>query len=265
MSAVTAEMLKIRTTKSWWGILLGGVIWVGLWTLGTAAFTGQSLDPEFPAPTPEDPDIARGVYTTGLTIFGYVFTMVLGVLAIGTEYRHKTVTPTFLATPRRWVAVISKWVATSAYSLLYGIVFLAVSVGIAVVTFSIRGFDIDLAHAELWRALGLCLLAFVLWGLIGMGIGTLVGNQIVAILLGVGFIVVEQIASGILLFVEWGPEVLRYFPSSATSALISPEVPDTGQPTVELLAWWTGALELVGIAAVFSLIGAALTLRRDVT
>lgn len=265
MSAVAAEMLKIRTTRAWWGILIGAVVWVGALSALAAAFTGQTFDPNFPQPTPEDPDVARGVYTSGLTNFGYVFTMVLGVLVIGTEYRHKTVTSTFLATPRRWVAVVAKWVATSAYSLLFGLVFLALSVALGALIFSIRGFAVDLADGELWRALALCLLAFVLWGLIGIGLGTLLGNQIVAMLVGIGFVVVELIATGILQFVSWGPDVLRYFPSNATSALISPEIPDNGQQLVELLPWWGGALELVLIAAVFSAIGAALTLRRDVT
>ncbi len=35
--------------------------------------------------------------------------------------------------------------------------------------------------------------------------------------------------------------------------------------STELLPWYGGALELVLIAAAFSAIGAALTLRRDVT
>ncbi len=265
MSAVSAELLKVRTTKAWWGILIGAVVWVGGLSALTAAFTGQSFDPSFPVPGPEDPDVARGVYTAGLTNFGYVFTMVLGVLVVGTEYRHQTITPTLLATPRRWKLVLAKFASSSAYAVLYGVVFLALSVGLGATIFSIRGFEVDLAQGELWRALGLCMLAFVLWALIGVGLGTLLGNQIVAILVGVGFIVVELIATGLLSIVSWGRDIIPFLPSNATSALISPEIPDTGQGVVDVLPWWGGAIELVLIAAVFAAIGAAITLRRDVT
>lgn len=265
MALVSTELLKVRTTRSWWGILIGAVVWIGGLSAIAAAFSGQSFDPSIPAPTPEDPDVARLVYTSGLTNFGYVFTMVLGTLIICTEFRHQTVTPTFLATPRRWRAVVAKWVAVALYSLLYGVIFLGISLGLGIAFFAARGFEIDLARSDLWRAMALCLLAFVLWGLIGIGLGTLIGNQIVAILVGIGFVVVELIASGILFFVEWGPDVLKFFPSNATQALISPQAVEGPGQSIELLPWWGGALELVLIAAVFSAVGAALTLRRDVT
>lgn len=265
MSAVSAELLKVRTTRSWWGILLGAVVWIGGLSALGAAFAGQSLDPSVPAPGPDDPDVARSVYTAGLTNLGYVFTMVLGVLVIGTEYRHQTITPTLLSTPRRWKLVVAKFVSSSTYAVVYGLVFLALSVGLGAMIFAIRGFDVDLSRGDLWRALALCVLAFVLWALIGVGLGTMIGNQVVAILVGIGFVVVELIANGLLSIVEWGRQVIPYLPSNATNALISPDLPETGPGAVEMLPWWGGAVELVVIAAVFSAIGAALTLRRDVT
>ena len=38
MSAVSAELLKVRTTKAWWGILIGAVVWVGGLSALAAAF-----------------------------------------------------------------------------------------------------------------------------------------------------------------------------------------------------------------------------------
>ena len=101
MSAVSAELLKVRTTKVWWGILIGAIVWVGGLSALAAAFTGRSIRPEHPDARPDDPDVARGVLHRRSHHFGYVFTMVLGVLVIGTEYRHQTITPTLLGTPRR--------------------------------------------------------------------------------------------------------------------------------------------------------------------
>ena len=48
-----------------------------------------------------DPDAgAANVYTAGLRL-AYLLTLAIGVMTIGSEYRHKTITTTFLATPKR--------------------------------------------------------------------------------------------------------------------------------------------------------------------
>ena len=60
-------------------------------------------------------------------------------------------------------------------------------------------------------------------------------------------------------------EVANYLPSQATSALVQPSTGAGGGLTVDLLPWWAGALVLVGYAAVAGVLGAAITLRRDIT
>lgn len=266
MTALLAtEVLKVRTTRSWWGMLLALACWAALWTLPNAFTTGIEFAPGQSVPGMADDSMARTVYTTGLTAFGYVFTLVLGILAISGEYRHQTITPTFLATPRRARVVLAKWVSTGAYALLYGVVALSTSIAVALVVLSARGEVLNLGADGLPRALGLALLAFVLWGLIGIGVGTLVGNQVVAILVGIGFVFVEFVASLGLSFVSWGPELMRWFPSTATSAMLSPAAQGPDGSPLELLPWWAAVLVLMGYAAVCAGLGAASTLRRDVT
>ncbi len=267
MSTVSAEMLKLSTTKAWWGMLIGLAAWATLWSLPNAFTAGVEFAPGATAPSPADDDaVARSFYTIGLTSFGYVFSLVLGVLVISSEYRHKTITTTILGTPRRPRIVLAKWVVTALYSLLYGVVALGLGLGVTALVLSARGLELNLGADDLVRALLLALVAFVLWGLIGVGIGTLVGNQIVAILVGIGFIVVETIASVALSFVSWGPDAVKWLPSAATSAMLAPST-DTGPggPEVFVLTWWVGLLVLVAYALVTAGIGAVLSLRRDVT
>lgn len=267
MSTVSAEFLKVRTTKVWWGMLIGVALWAVLWSLPQAFTAGVEFAPGAVAPSPAGDDAtARTIYSTGLTSYAYVFAMVLGVIVISGEYRHQTITPTLLATPRRTRIVLAKWVVTALYSLLYGAVALTLALGAAALVISARGIETNLGADGLWRGLGLALVAFMLWGLIGVGIGTLVGNQIVAILVGVGFIVVEFIAQFALLFVSWGPDLIKWLPSAVTSALLQPST-DTGPagPELEIIPWGIGLLVLVGYAAVTAGIGALLSLRRDVT
>ncbi|GAB4062874.1 hypothetical protein GCM10028777_04110 [Angustibacter speluncae] len=267
MSTVSAEMLKLSTTKAWWGMLIGLAAWATLWSLPNAFTAGLEFAPGATAPAPADDDaIARSFYTIGLGSFGYVFALVLGVLVISSEYRHKTITTTILGTPHRPRIVLAKWVVTAAYALLYGVVGLGLGVAVTALILSLRGIDLNLGADGLVRALALALVAFVLWGLIGVGVGTLVGNQIVAILVGIGFIVAETIASVALSFVSWGPDLVKWLPSSATSAMLQPTT-DTGPggPEIQVLTWWVGLLVLLGYALVTAGVGALLQLRRDVT
>lgn len=256
------ELFKLMTTRSWWGVLLALCAWAALWTALSAAFAGVEVPRQPPTPGPDDPGLARSVYTSGLTSFGYVFTLVLGVLAMGSEYRHQTVTPTFLATPRRHRVVLAKSVATTVVAVGYGVAALTTSVGVGALVVSLRGFDVTLTGHGIPAALALSVLTFPLWGLMGVGLATLVHNQLAAILTGIGFVAAETITTGILVFQPWGPDVLRWFPSQATSALVQPST--AGVP-LHLLPPWAGAAVLVALAAGFSGVGVAATLRRDVT
>ncbi len=266
MSALVAtEMLKVRTTRSWWGMLIGLAVWAMLWSLPGAFTAGLEFSPGQQAPGPEVDGVARSLYTSALSSFGYVFTLVLGILIISGEYRHLTVTPTFLATPRRPRVVVAKWVSCGVYSVLYGVVALGLGIAVTYLILSARGLDTNLDAAGLPRSLALALLGFVLWGLLGIGLGTLIGNQIVAILVGVGFVFVEFVATIALSFVSWGPDLLKWFPSNATSAMLNPSTQQPDGTTFEILPWWLGLVVLLGYALVSAGVGAALTLRRDVT
>ncbi|GAB2675303.1 ABC transporter permease subunit [Thalassiella azotivora] len=265
---LSTEMLKIRTTRVWWGMLIGLLVWAVLWSLPNAFFVGADLGAEAGGavvPPMTDDAMARTVYTTALTSFGYAFTLVLGVLVVSGEYRHQTVTPTFLATPHRHRVVLAKWGATSVYALLYGTLALLASVAVTVAILAARGQELNLGAEGLPRALAFALLGFVLWGLIGIGLGTLLGNQVVAILVGVGFIFVEFVATIALSFVSWGPDLLKWLPSSATNAMLTPVTQEVDGVSAEILPWWGGLLVLLGYALLSAGLGAASTLRRDVT
>ena len=60
--------------------------------------------------------------STGLLM---VMMLVLGVLAITTEFRHGTASSTFLATPRRYPVMAAKLAAVLGLGLLAGLVYVA--------------------------------------------------------------------------------------------------------------------------------------------
>ncbi|NLF06191.1 MAG: ABC transporter permease, partial [Actinomycetales bacterium] len=100
--------------------------------------------------------------------------------------------------------------------------------------------------------------------LIGLGAGILIPNQVAALLISVGVAwIVEPVAGLALSFLDWGADVAKFFPSSATQAIVSGV--DTSMGQMDQLEWWAGALVLAAYAAVLAGIGTMLTVRKDIS
>jgi ABC-2 type transport system permease protein len=249
--AVRAEFRKFFSTRMWWGMAIGVFLAGALFSLLFALVVAGSKQQgppggtSIPLPGLDNTAMVSTVYTAGLSL-AYLLTLVVGVMSIGSEYRHKTITSTFLSTPKR-----------------VGVVFLAGSVGVGGATIAIKGFSPVPEAGPIARALALSLLVLGLWSLLGLGAGILIPNQVAAILIAVGAAwIVEPLAGFLLSLVSWGQSVVPYMPSQATAAMVGQV---NTSSTTELLSWWAGALVLVAYAAVLAGIGSYLTVRRDVT
>ena len=147
--------------------------------------------------------------------------------------------------------------AKLAAGLLAGLVFGIVGegLGFAIGYACLAGRGIDYAfNADQTALLVLGTLAGVaLWGALGVGIGTIVRNQVGAIigLLAWGFVAEN------LLF-AFVPSVGRFAPAHASDALI-------GLTTKHLLPAAAGGAILLAWTIAFALAGTALAARRDVT
>lgn len=195
---------------------------------------------------------------------GYLLLLTIGVLMIGAEYRHKTITSTFLATPKRLQAMLAKVVALLVIGALYGLISIVSSVGVGATVLKLAGHD-PFPSSEVFRTMALSLLVLGLWGLIGLGVGILIKNQVAALLIGIGVAwIVEPVAGLLLGFWDFGAEhIVKYLPSQATSAVVN-SVTQGGQQ-VARLEWWAGALVLAAYAAVLAGFGIWRTLREDVS
>jgi ABC-2 type transport system permease protein len=261
MSLVRSEVHKIRTTRLWWGLLLGALLYTVIQAAANAALAGQ--DPGAGQQASASLDTAeaiRTVYATSAFQGAYIFAMILGITGMTGEYRYQTITPTFLVTPRRAKVVLAKMVAHLGAGLVYGAVCVlgALVVGGAVIL--VRSYSLGLGDALLWRSIGLGIVAVALWTLLGIGIGTLIRNQIAAILAAV-FVtfLLEPLATFILAANDFD-DIVKWLPTNASTALTSP-----GNTLLQYLPWWAGGLVLLGYAAVLAGLGVLLSSRRDVT
>ena len=268
LGAVTAEFRKFFTTRMWWGMAIGvflsGASFSLLFALVVAGSKAQGGPGAGNLPTPglDNTAMVSTVYTAGLSL-AYLLTLVVGVMSIGSEYRHKTITSTFLSTPKRVRVMVAKVTSLLGIGAFYGVVFLVGSVGVGGAAIAIKGFSPFPELGPIARALALSLLVLGLWSLLGLGAGILIPNQVAAILIAVGAAwIVEPLAGLLLGFVSWGQAIIPYMPSQATSAMVGQI---STSSTVNLLSWWAGALVLVAYAAVLAGIGSLLTVRRDVT
>lgn len=259
-----AEFRKVRTTRMWWGLLLGGLASTAISVVATVLTAGTRQGGGFSGPTNiptlSSPAVLRSVYGGGFTGM-YVFALILGIIAVSGEYRHQTITATLLATPRRGRLVLAKLISYTGWGLLYGLVGTGFAVALGATLIRIKGFPAGLTADRVPQTLALAVLGVVIWAVFGLGIGTLLRNQIAAILLSLGVtLLVEPIATLLLNHFHYGG-VAKYLPGSASNAII--QGVSSGQ--LALLTWWAGALVLAAYGLVFATLGAALTLRRDVT
>jgi ABC-2 type transport system permease protein len=263
--AVHAELRKYFTTRLWWGMAIG----MFLSSAGFALLFGLLLTSDAAGeggvngiPTGDATQVANSVYTGGLQV-GYLLMLTIGVIAIGSEYRHSTITSTFLSLPRRGIAMLAKVAALGVIGVLYGVLSLVGSVAVGALVLDLRGQD-AFPSDQVLRTILLSLLVLALWGLIGLGTGILIPNQVAALLIGVAVAwIVEPLAGLAIKAFDFGREhIAPYLPSEATQAIINAV---QSSPDDVRLDWWAAALTLALWSAVLSGTGIWLTVRRDVS
>jgi ABC-type transport system involved in multi-copper enzyme maturation permease subunit len=186
-----------------------------------------------------------------------VFVLLLGIIAITGEFRHQTVTPTFLATPHRGRVVISKLVTYALAGIGYGIAVVLLAIAIALPWVSAKDIDISLGDNGIPGTLVGVVVGIAVYAVLGVGVGALIRNQIAAI---VGALVYLFIVEGFVANLPTIRDYYKYFPGGANNALVGAE-----QPGLSLLEPWQGGLLLVAYGVVFATAGTWFAVRRDVS
>lgn len=275
---VRAELRKYLTTRLSWAMPLAmfvlGAIFAAMQGLFLAVIgeipTG---DGQVIRPTEiwDDLTVARMVYTGGVQM-GYLLALVLGILSMSGEFRHRTLTATLLAAPRRGRLIVAKLAGLVVVVALNALAYVAGSVLGGAIMLAVGDAAVFPEPAELVGTLARMVLVLVLWGAMGFGLGVLIPNQVLALFVGVGFaLLIEPLLGFGITFVDWLADAAKFFPSQASLAAldlysgVDPAVRQSLGGAEDSLTWWVAALVLAGYAAVMVLIGWVLTERLDVS
>lgn len=272
LRAIAAEFQKVFTTRMWWLLAILLVAYVAFLAGGLGAFLGWAIEnPDAAADAgntqlPPGMNLAPLVYSFASSV-GYVFPVLLGALAVTSEFRHKTLTPTFLADPQRSVVLAAKFCSQLVLGAGLGVVAFATSVGAGAGALAAFGLDTGLDSSDTWALIGRGVLAMALWGTIGVGLGTLVTNQVAAIVIVIAFTqFVEPVLRLAASLSDVTANIGQFLPGAASDALVGASfysIASVG--AAQSLEWWQGGLVLLVIGGVATLIGGATTWRRDVT
>jgi ABC-2 type transport system permease protein len=280
---IKSELIKIRTTNTWWLFGLGAFLTLALAFFINAVQAHQFLHEKLNTEGMPAAEAARAqaqfaaqhhvyqqaanIYTSG-QFFGCMFIMLLGMIMITNEYYHQMATTTYLTTPHRTTVVLGKlgtamiaagflWLGTTVINLIAGTIF-----------FKIEGFSPSLGDWTVQRAILLNLVAYALWAVFGVGFGALIRNQLGATITGtLAYVFGTQVAQGIFFLIytlwikkAWVLTSMVIVPAIASQIMISPNKIYPESPPQ-----WVGGAVLIGYGLVAGAFGTWILRRRDIS
>lgn len=270
-AALRTETRKIATTGAWWldALVMAGymlvvavIMAVAFVLAARAGQGGAALNPGGPSGSfALDPrDTALSVYTLAVAL-GYIFPAVLGVLVVTSEFRHRTIATTLLAEPDRTIVLGAKLAAVVPFALVVGLAGVSATLVGGAATLAAMGEPTFLADSGVQRALLLSVVALTLWSLVGVGVGTVMTNQIAAIVVLLVFTqFVEPLLRVFLAQFEVTEGIAKFLPGAAGEAVVGSSL-YSSSGLAQLLAPWQGAVVLALYALMFLLIGRMTTFR----
>jgi ABC-2 type transport system permease protein len=232
MSALLqAELLKLRTTRTFLALVAASLA-LSLLVVVLVALIADNF-------TEDD---VRDLFTADFT---GLFIILLGVIGMAGEWRHRTITSTILAAPDRIRLLAAKMLAYAAAGALLSLIVTLTIMVVGTTILSARGQE-TAVFADLLDVLWRNLVVAALVGALGVGIGGVLRNQVVAIVgvLFVGF-VFEPTLIGL------APDYGRFGPTQGAPGGIIQAAGFGGDDDDFLLAPGIAVLVMLGWVAAF--------------
>jgi ABC-2 type transport system permease protein len=248
--ALRAEALKLATVRLPFGLL---AIAAGL-TAGLALLTAANAGgggPMAAAPL----STASGLTSViGTGFLAMTMATVFGVTVSTAEFRHSTITATYLATPGRARVLATKLLAGFAFGLVFGAVGSAVSTGVALAFSTAKGYHVALGAGTLLRYTGGAVLGSGLLAAAGVSLGALIKSQLGAVVTVLLWqFLIENTVGGL-----YHP-VARFLPFEAATSLAG-----SAPPGGTALPFALAVILLTAVALTIGAAAARTTVRADV-
>jgi hypothetical protein len=253
LGQVKSELLKVRSTQVWIWMLVVSVLITGLNSAGTVYLETNS-------------DLSGDSLVDYYSIFtqsreARLALIVLGLLGLTTEFRHKTITPTLLAVANRWHLMAAKALSYGLLAMVYSAVCVGVNFAIAIIWLNAKnvpvhmGGDVPLGVLKAYVSL-------VLMGLFGLGLGGVIRNQAASMVAG---LVYYLAIDGIWLIIPQVRKVWPWTPGGSIRAFLSQHGLDGLPSDVTTLSPTSGLLVFLAWIALLLLAATQLLVRRDVS
>ena len=258
IAVIRSEWLKLRTTAVPWvltGIaLIINALLILVIFLTRPDFSASGTQPGYTVP--HTTQQLRNLVGAGFQ--GYLFALLLGTLIVTTEFRHKTVTTSFLVTPVRAKLVAGKLLFAAICGAVLAVIMLVATVIGGGLTLSARGGSFsDMVHQIPAVAPGM-ILVFALFAILGVGVGSVLTNQVAAIIVVLGWFIILE---GILVSLVHSAE--RWVPTGA--AIAASNLTRGRGADFGLFTWWKGGLLMLFYGLAFAVVGSLILTRRDIT
>lgn len=244
---IRAEVARLATTRTFRILAIGALVLivaaVALTALATTYTGGGSP--------------ARA--TLALAGLAQTFALIAGALAVTTEFRHKTIVPAVLITPRRGRVLAAKLITLAGAGLVFGLVASGIAAAITMPVLASRHIGSGIDGAQL-AAIISSAAATAIGAALGVGAGAIIRNQVGAIITLLSVLYVAEPLLGFIPHV--GPAVQEFGVGGlATGASGTTDFPVTSH----LLAQAPAVAVLAGYALVALLAGAVVLRHRDIT
>ncbi len=265
INALRAELIKMRSMPGVWvtfGLAFPLTVLISIAVLAAAGgFPGHTF---YFVQTLRQRRELLGAGYFGLEVLAPI----MGVLCVTGEYRHKTITTTFVLTPVRTRVLAAKVIATAGWAVLLALLSLLAVAVVALPWNAALGGVTSSVTDQVGAVVPGLLASAILLSLFGLGFGTLVKNQVAAILLTIGgTLILESILIALARAIFHYN--LNWLPNGAGAALAGDIARGFGGggrgAGFHLLTWWQGGLVMLAWGLVPLVLGYFTTFRRDVT
>lgn len=242
-----AELRKIFTTKALpVSFAIAVVLAVGS-VLIDAMVAGQHGTPRLGS----DDDTYQMLKFGSVTC---VVMLILGVLAAGSEFRHRTIIPVLLATPHRMRVFTVKVAVIAGLSAVFSAVVFGLGLATIAATLSAHGFHhLPAGVGTLYAG---TVISSTCFGMIGVALGALTRNTIGAIVVAIAWaLFIEQVILATI-----APTIEKWLPTAAAIGLTNAPGPNSSH----ILSPLAAGLVLTGYAVALLLAASRTTMRRDI-